>query len=132
MPSPKVRDKERCRTKKGRWRKKRSDVGKERKEKKKVNKMSKIEWLNRPFQRYGQYTYEIPLKALGLINRYGWFFDDDYFYYIPRTRKDIMIRFPLWMYPQKGLSGKQIEKYQRYYSDKQVQLSSFIRSVNNG
>lgn len=84
--------------------------------------VNKIEWLNRPFQRYGQYTYEIPEKAKFLIEKWGWFFDDEYFYYIPRTRKDIMVRFPIWMYPQKGLSGNEVEKWHRHAHEKQVLL----------
>jgi hypothetical protein len=81
-----------------------------------------MEWLNRPFQTYGQYTYEIPQKARTILNRYGWFFDNDYFYYRPKKKQDIMIRIPLWMWPQKDFSGKEREKWRRISHEKQVKL----------
>lgn len=68
---------------------------------------------------YVDYTYEIPEKALILLEKYGWFFDDEYFYYRPKKRPDIMKRMPLWAYPKKQIPT---EKYILWFNEKQVKL----------
>lgn len=80
----------------------------------------KCDWLN-SFNIYRQYTFQIPPKAKLLLQKYGWFFDDEYVYYSERKRKDIMLRIPEWMWPEKG-SGKFCEKWKRYSHEKQTKL----------
>jgi hypothetical protein len=79
------------------------------------------EWLNTP-DLHVQYTYEIGAAELILIEKYGLFFDDDYFYWQPRKKKDIIKRAPLYLYPQKGQGGRYVEKWQRHANDKQQTL----------
>jgi hypothetical protein len=79
-----------------------------------------MEWLN-SFSLTRQYTYDVPSKAKILIERYGWFFDDNYVYYFGPVRRDIMLRVPLYQWPQKG-SGRFCEKVRRYAHDKQTKL----------
>ena len=78
------------------------------------------DWLN-SFSLTRQYTYDIPAKARSLIERYGWFFDDNYAYYFGPHRKDIMMRVPLWQWPKKG-SGRFVERANRSHHDKQSKL----------
>lgn len=78
------------------------------------------DWLN-SFNPYRQYTHQIPAKAKELLDRYGWFFDDTYIYYKERTRDDIMLRLPQWMWPEKG-SGRFCEKWRRASHEKQTRL----------
>ena len=78
------------------------------------------DWLN-SFSLYRQYTYDIDAKARLLCEKYGWFFDDNYVYYFGPKRKDIILRVPVWLWPQKG-SGRFIEKYRRGSNEKQMKL----------
>jgi hypothetical protein len=80
----------------------------------------KTEWLN-SFSLYRQYTYQFSAKAKLLCERYGWFFDDEYAYYFGPKRKDIMLRVPIWLWPEKG-SGRFCEKSRRWAHDKQTRL----------
>lgn len=64
------------------------------------------EWLNAR-DLYVQYTHTFPLAGLKLIEKYGFLFDDSYFYWIPACKGKkpvyfgIIKRAPLFMYPHK-------------------------------
>lgn len=68
---------------------------------------------------YVQYTYEITEKELFLLEKYGWFFDDVYFYFRQLRRPDILKKAPLWMHPKKCIPA---EKHKPYFHEKQVTL----------
>lgn len=88
-----------------------------------------MEWLN-SHSINRQYTYEIPEKARALIERYGWFFDDSYAYYFGPRRKDIMLRVPCWMWPERG-SGRFVERARRASHEKQTRLPVRVKRMNN-
>jgi hypothetical protein len=66
----------------------------------------KAEWVHSKAP-YTDWTYEIDPKALKLLELYPFFFDDEYWYWHPKTRKGvlnrtILKRAPLWTYPNKS------------------------------
>ena len=69
----------------------------------------KEEWLN--FRGpYGQYTRDPDPKMVTIIERWGFYFDDDFYYWIPKSKRNIVKRFPIWLYPQRVVSA---EKHKR-------------------
>lgn len=82
------------------------------------------DWLNAPYDPYTQYTYEIGAAEHFLLQEFGWFFDDEFFYWQPKKKKDIIKRAPLWMYPQRGIGGHWIEKWHKYSADSQTKLGA--------
>lgn len=59
------------------------------------------------------WTYEIDPKMLRILEKYPFVFDDEFWYWHPKTRrgaelKTIVKRAPLWTYPQKSVPA---EKY---------------------
>ena len=79
-------------------------------------------WLNAPYNAYVRYTHEITEIEKRLVERYGWFFDDTFFYWQPKQNQNILKRAPLWMYPQKGLGGSKVEKHKYRFHEKQTKL----------
>jgi hypothetical protein len=83
------------------------------------------EWLN-CHNPYVQYTHEPDKTMVELIQRYGFLFDDDYWYWIPKYRgskrevPSMVKRSPLWTYPCKSVareSGKPKPRNQRKLLD---------------
>lgn len=77
------------------------------------------EWLN-CHNPYTQYTHEPPNKLKTIVEKYGFAFDDNYWYWIPKYRKsktvvpNMLKRNPLWTYPCKSIArenGKPKKKY---------------------
>lgn len=60
------------------------------------------EWLNTR-DLYVQYAYEDQPKRDQLIKEFGFCFDDQYFYWNPKKRPDIVKRAPIWLYPKKSI-----------------------------
>lgn len=57
------------------------------------------------------WTYELSWKELRLLEMYPFFFDDEYWYWHPKTRRGavmrtIIKRAPLWTYPQKSVPAE--------------------------
>lgn len=84
-----------------------------------------MEWKNSP-DLFNDYVHidECPWGMKQILLQYGWFFDDDYFYWLPRCRKntkyvDVVKRRPLYWYPQKKTPS---EKVKRYIKGRQVRL----------
>lgn len=68
--------------------------------------LPRSEWIHSKSP-YTDWTYQIPPKALRLLEFYPFFFDDEHWYWHPKTRKGainrtIMKRAPLWTYPNKS------------------------------
>ncbi len=66
-----------------------------------------LEWKNSP-DLYNDYEFleNCPWAMQRILAAYGWFFDDNYFYWIPKHRtgqlSNIVKRRPLYWYPQKS------------------------------
>jgi hypothetical protein len=73
------------------------------------------EWLNSPGP-YVQYTYNPDLRLVALIRRFGFAFDDCYWFWIPKNRggaelPTLMVkRAPLWTYPCKSIPAEKAQK----------------------
>lgn len=84
-----------------------------------------LEWLN-SFGLYRQYAhideFTASKKLRKLIEKYGQFFDDTFFYYTPRGKNNgkILLRVPLWM--DRNFGGKQVERHRQYRKGKQIKL----------
>jgi len=60
---------------------------------------------------YTDWTYTVSWKELRLLEIYPFFFDDDHWYWHPKTRKGavlrtILKRAPLWTYPNKSCGAE--------------------------
>lgn len=65
-----------------------------------------LEWLNRPGP-YGQYCYaDQNPRARVILSKYPFFFDDFFWYWNPKGRKDIIVRAPLWTFPCKSVPAE--------------------------
>ena len=77
--------------------------------------MISSEWLNSPGP-YVQYTYDPDPRLVAIIRRYGFAFDDSYWFWIPRTRRGgelpllIVKRAPLWTYPNKSVPAEKAQR----------------------
>lgn len=78
---------------------------------------STLEWKNTPdlFNDY-VYLHECPWAMRQILLRHGWFFDDDYFYWVVKHRKScyhrhgqIIKRRPLYWYPQKSTPSQKVK-----------------------
>ena len=76
------------------------------------------EWLNFHGP-YGQYTRDPDPEMVKIIERWGFYFDDDYYYWSPPNRKDVVKRFPIWAYPYRVINA---EKHKRPEKQKQLNL----------
>jgi hypothetical protein len=84
-----------------------------------------MEWKNTP-DLFNDYVHleECPWAMKQILLQNKWFFDDDYFYWLPLPRKgtkhlDLVKRRPLYWYPQKNTPA---EKVKRYIPGKQIEL----------
>lgn len=71
-----------------------------------------VDWLNCIGNLYVTYTNTPDPIMVQLIEKYGFIFDDDYWYWIPKQRKGngkrlgIVKRAPIWTYPVKSVPSE--------------------------
>lgn len=82
--------------------------------------LQESEWLNNPGP-YTQYTHDPGPKLVQIIERFGFCFDDKYWYWIPKIKRKgkknsgIVKRAPLWTYPCKSVPA---EKSKRHFAER--------------
>ncbi len=101
--------------------------------------MIESEWLNSPGP-YVQYTYDVDPKLAALILRYGFAFDDKFWYFIPKVKRGgalnsmpIVKRAPLWTYPCKSMPAEKAKRKKAARISCQSRLSTpiMIRRLKN-
>ncbi len=95
--------------------------------------MQESEWLNNPGP-YTQYTHNPDLRLAQLIDRYGFVFDDKFWYWKPKvTRKsrgkthNIVKRAPLWTYPCKSVPAEKSQRHVLGLHLKQKKITELIK-----
>jgi hypothetical protein len=78
-----------------------------------------MEWKNSP-DLFNDYVFleECPRAMAKILLKFGWFFDDIFFYWLVKGGK-IVKRRPLYWYPQKSTPT---EKARKYIRGKQTKL----------
>jgi hypothetical protein len=87
--------------------------------------MIEPEWLNTP-DIYNQYCFEADPRLVSIIQRWGFAFDEKYWYWIPTTRKgkptQIVKRAPLWTYPRKAHDNEKHAHGRKFTRGRQTKL----------
>ena len=87
------------------------------------------EWLNSPGP-YVQYTYDPDPKLVAIIRRYGFAFDNEHWYWIPKAKRGgaelpmLMVkRAPLWTYPTKSVPAEKAQHKKAMQHQNQQKLT---------
>lgn len=92
------------------------------------------EWLNSPGP-YVQYTHIPDPRLVKLIKKYGFVFDDEFWYWIPKVTRNgkklynLVKRAPLWTYPCKSVPAEKSRRRAAQNNLKQKKITELFVNV---
>jgi hypothetical protein len=96
--------------------------------------MQKSEWLNNPGP-YTQYTHNPDPRLIKLIETYGFAFNDEFWYWIPKATRNgkknqnLVKRAPLWTYPCKSVPAEKSRRHIAERHGKQKKIMELLVNV---